>query len=249
VQSKGGIKSSEKTNPRELRANHAKNILKKNGVLQYGNLLDIGCGTGAIADFFHKEGAKVIGIDPNSKMIEEAKKYKSCIFLVQNGTNLQFTNSSFDTIIINDVLEHVPYNQARKLLEEAKRVMNVNGRMYVSIMNRWQIQEPHCRIPFLTWLPKFTWNITYSILKRTRKRYTDYYFPYTKQSFLNLAGEAGLKSTDYTGDYGREKINHPEQIGSKSIRLIVKILTKMGLQPQISDLSERFSVLIFVCTN
>lgn len=203
---------------------------------------------GVIADSFQKEGARVTGIDPNPEVIKEAKKYKSCTFLVQDGTNLQFTDSSFDTIIINDVLEHVPYNQASELLREAKRVMNVNGIIYVSIMNRWQIQEPHCRIPFLTWLPRSSWNITYSILMRTRKRYTDNYFPYTKQQFLDLAREVGLKSSDYTSDYGREKITHPEQIGSKSIRLIVKILTKMRLRHQLIDLSERFSVLTFICT-
>ena len=83
---------------------------------------------------------------------------------------------------------------------------------------------------------------------RTKKRYTDYYFPYTKKQFLDLAGEVGLKTVNYTSVYGREKITHPEQIGSKSIRLIVRILTKLRLQRQLITLSERFSVLIFICT-
>jgi 2-polyprenyl-3-methyl-5-hydroxy-6-metoxy-1,4-benzoquinol methylase len=222
--------------------------LRKNGITQYGNLLDIGCGNGVIADYFQKEGATVTGIDPNPEVIKEAKKYQSCTFFIQNGTNLQFPDSLFDTIIINDVLEHVPYNQASKLLREAKRVMNSKGRMYISIMNRWQIQEPHCRIPFLTWLPRSTWNITYSIFTRTKRRYTDNYFPYTKQQFLDLASEIGLKSVNYTADYGREKINNPNQIGAKTVRLIVKTLSKMGLQHQLANFSERFSILIFICT-
>jgi len=234
---------------RELRANHAKKILLLRGVKDFGVLLDIGCGKGIISNSFAKDGAFIIGIDPNSELIKEAMKFEFCKFIIQDGTKLAFDNNKFDIIIINDVLEHVPYEKAGKLLLEARRVMKSDGLIYVSIMNRWQIQEPHSRIPLLTWLPRSTWNTLYSILMRTRRKYRDNYFPYTKKQFLELAKEVKIDAIDYTNIYAEEKIYHPDQIGSRTIRLIARILIKLGLQNQVSKIAEKFSVLLFICKN
>jgi ubiquinone/menaquinone biosynthesis C-methylase UbiE len=231
-------------NIRELRAIHAKNILNIAGVKEYGKLLDIGCGNGDISESFRRDGAVVIGIDPNPKILPQKSE---CTFLVMDGTDLKFPNFSFDTIIINDVLEHVSYYKAKKLLSEAKRVLKLDGKIYISVMNRWEFQEPHCRIPLLTWFPRFLWNPIYSIFVKSNKKYRESYFPYTKNQIFKLIKNTGLETIDYTYIYGKEKVIHPEQIGSRVIRNLVKMMNKIGLKKQAINIARKFSVLIFVC--
>ena len=67
-------------------------------------ILDLGCGTGYLTDKIAASGAKVVGIDNASTMIEQARKnYSNLIFEVADGINLHFTEQ-FDAIFSNAVL-------------------------------------------------------------------------------------------------------------------------------------------------
>lgn len=77
------------------------------------NILDLGCGTGLIGEYFNKISNNIIGIDLSSNMLEIAKKkniYSNLIkaeleyFLEQNNINKIINNIYLDLIILADVL-------------------------------------------------------------------------------------------------------------------------------------------------
>ena len=81
---------------------------------QFGskNILDVGCGNGALAAFLISKGYNVYGIDASESGISIAKKnYGADRFFVQNVESETLTeelkNIPFDTIISTEVVEHL----------------------------------------------------------------------------------------------------------------------------------------------
>ena len=235
---------------REIRAVHALRVLRLSGHALGGCLLDLGCGRGWLTGKFAESGVFAVGVDKSLQLTRLAKNsVDGCEFLASEGTCLPFRNSVFQTIIINDVLEHVPYSDAIKLMAEAIRTVSKDGKIYISVMNRWQIVEPHLMVPLMTWLPKQTWNIVHRLkTKNPSAKYTQRYFPYTKARLKLLMHQLHLENEDYTWFYASEKISHPEQIGSRILRLLAKLLRALKLDRRLIILAaERVSPLIFVC--
>jgi SAM-dependent methyltransferase len=235
---------------RQMRAIQALKILSLAGHVVNGKLLDLGCGQGWLTKKFGETGVFAVGVDKSLQLIRFAKRDNNgCEFIVSDGSCLPFKGSVFKTIVLNDVLEHVPYSGAMRLMEEAVRTMSNDGTIYISVMNRWQIFEPHLMVPFMTWLPQQMWDIVYKL--KTRRfgdtKYTQHYFPYTKARLKRLTQQLQLASLDYTWIYGSEKIYKPEQIGSSILRTLVKLLKALKCDWLMIKLAGRVSPIIFVC--
>ena len=235
---------------REIRAVQALRVLRLAGHTINGKLLDLGCGKGWLTKKFSETGVFAIGVDKSLPLIRFAKRgVNGCEFLASEGRYLPFRDSVFKTIVINDVLEHVSYSDAIRLMTEAVRTMSKDGKIYISVMNRWQIFEPHLMVPFMTWLPKQTWNIVYRLKMRKHGiKYTQNYFPYTKAQLKRLTQQLQLESDDYTWFYASEKILQPEQIGSPILRTLIKLFRVLKLDRLMIKLAERVSLIIFVCS-
>jgi len=215
-----------------------------------GRLLDLGCGQGWLTRKFSETGVFAVGVDKNLQLIRYAKRDNNrCEFVMADGSYLPFKGSVFKTIVLNDVLEHVPYSKANGLMKEAVRALSQNGKIYISVMNRWQISEPHSMIPFMTWLPKQTWDFVYRL--KTRKKagvkYTEQYFPYTKTQLKKLTHQLQLDCDDYTWVYGSQKILKPEQIGSSFLRTLIVIFRFLKIERLMMKAAERVSPIIVVC--
>lgn len=91
---------------------------------QQYKILDLGCGLGATADFFHKKGlGEITGIDIDSKAIEYAKKiYPNHQFLVGNASNLEIYDfqSSFDIIYIINAF--YAFDNQKELIKSLQKV-------------------------------------------------------------------------------------------------------------------------------
>lgn len=235
---------------REIRASQALKVLTLSGHVINGYLLDLGCGQGLLTKKFSDANAFVVGIDKSEHLIRQAKHVvHGCEFIVSDGLYLPFRDLVFNTVIVNDVLEHVPYQDGTQLMKEAIRVLARDGKIYLSVMNRWQIFEPHLRVPFMTWMPKQTWDILYKLKigKNVRVKYTRRYFPYTKAMFRKLAEQLRLRCEDFTWFYAAEKISDPQQIGSPMLKFLVGLFKKLGLGGFLLVAAKKVSVLIFVC--
>ncbi|MBO4264660.1 MAG: class I SAM-dependent methyltransferase [Clostridia bacterium] len=101
-------------------------------------VLDLGCGAGGKSIYYASLGAeKVIGVDivkeyqSESKALAEKLGYADKFhFVLGDAANLPFATGSFDTIIMNDFMEHVP--EPEKALKEAYRLLSSGGRIYLN---------------------------------------------------------------------------------------------------------------------
>lgn len=242
---------------RERRADEAIRVLRMSGHRFGMLLLDLGCGQGHLDKKFLEIGICVVGIDTSITYLQTAKKNApGCNFIVCDGAHLPFKNFVFSTVICNDVLEHVSYSTAYSLIKEANRVLDASGKIYLSVMNRWEITEPHWLIPFFTWMPRFLWDRMFPVLVRlspkanntiSNIRYSDHYFPYTNDMLKRLVRESQLEFDDYTNFYAREKIFDPDYIGSSFVRIVVKVLRSLKLTCIAVALAQKTSVLVCVC--
>ncbi len=97
-----------------------------------GRLLDIGCDYGELTAPFAKLADKVYAVDPNKKVVAEAKKrHPSIRFSVAPAEKLPFKDSFFDVVVMMDVFEHVA--DEKKTLDEALRVIKPGGRLIFSV--------------------------------------------------------------------------------------------------------------------
>ena len=103
-----------------------KDFLRREGIAEAASILDLGCGTGAMASFFRPES--YVGVDMNARYISHARTAKSRYrFEVADGRSLSFADGSFDAVLINGVIHHLDDASARSLLQESRRVL-VPGR-------------------------------------------------------------------------------------------------------------------------
>lgn len=102
------------------------NIKNELDLTNYKNIIDIGCGTGALCSVLYDQGLHVTGIDPAIGMIETAKKKtnnKKISFIEANVlTVLPFKDKSFDVSICSFVAHGLNKNQRQIMYDEMIRI-------------------------------------------------------------------------------------------------------------------------------
>ena len=90
-------------------------------------VLDIGCGDGHFASIAYEGWPIDVGVDVMARDLPEAAArndvYRKVMFA--SGTALPFADGSFNTVISNCVIEHIPDNHA--VLAEISRVLRPDG--------------------------------------------------------------------------------------------------------------------------
>lgn len=92
----------------------------------FDNVLDVGCGTGALCSILHEMGLTVTGIDPADKMLKIAKRQPEnrIITFIQANVldHLPFENKSFDVSIASYVAHGLQKNARKQMYAEMSRV-------------------------------------------------------------------------------------------------------------------------------
>lgn len=113
---------------------HSEALLRlffENDLYESKNVLDVGCGTGAMIELFSKilPDASFVGVDNSSKMLEVAhgnplgsEKIK---YVQGNACNIQFSENTFDFVYTRLVLMHNPNPQ--EIIKEMVRVCKPAG--------------------------------------------------------------------------------------------------------------------------
>lgn len=100
-----------------------------------GDLLDIGCGGGRLLKLLASRANRAVGvdIDADARRLARAELMlaglPNCSLRHGDMYRLPFADGEFDTIILDDVLDDARY--PRRALEEAKRVLHPNGRLFL----------------------------------------------------------------------------------------------------------------------
>ena len=115
-----------------------------------GQLLDIGTGTGRMAQLFSDRALKVTGLDRSPEMLRLARARLQDLpaerFELVRGdfTDLPFEKDAFDTVLLHQVLHYAPAPEI--VLAEAARVTRTGGRLAIvdfAAHGREDLRERH----------------------------------------------------------------------------------------------------------
>lgn len=127
------------------------------GTAPLGALLDVGTGTGRIAELFAPRAARVSAFDKSPEMLRIARArlqhlpHDSVDFVQGDFARLPFADAAFDTVLFHQVLHYA--QEPEKVLAEAARVTRPDGRIAVvdfAAHDREELrtQHAHARLGF-----------------------------------------------------------------------------------------------------
>lgn len=107
-----------------------KNILKLNqGGQEKLKLLDVGCATGVFLDLARSMNFEVTGVEISRELSDYAK-INFNLNIVDSIYSIQ-ANNFYDVITLNDVIEHIPHNELKKLMDKILSLLKPNGCLVV----------------------------------------------------------------------------------------------------------------------
>jgi SAM-dependent methyltransferase len=98
-----------------------------------GNGLDVGCGTGVLAERLASAGYPMVGVDPSEGMLEILQARTSLVRPVHaSGSSLPFQDDNFELVVTVAALHHIADpDDVRQTLGEMLRVVKPSGRVVV----------------------------------------------------------------------------------------------------------------------
>lgn len=166
------------------------------------SILDVGCSTGIMGNYFSGYFGEVVGIDIDESAVQYAKENfakDNIKFNIGDAMDIRYPKNSFDVVVCAHVYEHVP--DADRLMTEIHRVLKPGGVCYFSAGNRIAVKEPHYNLPFLSVMPR---PFAHRYMKITGKG-TFYY-----EKHLSYRGLKRLVRNFERIDYTKRIIENPE---------------------------------------
>jgi len=97
-------------------------------------ILDVGSGSGRDSKHFKDEGLDVTGIDISDGLLEEAKKRAPDVeFKKMDMLSMDFEEKTFDGIWVAATLSDIEKKDAKKFLEDCKKILKDRGVVYISV--------------------------------------------------------------------------------------------------------------------
>lgn len=200
------------------------NLLSKNK-----SMLNIGAGRGGLSAALIKKYYKVDSLEYNPVYCEiiiwRFKKMKLNGKIMQGPIEEFKSKNKYDLILLTDVIEHV-YNP-KKSLENIHYLLNNNGKVYITVPNRYHLYDPHYKLPFILFMPR---KISDLILKIIGKYKTDksagmqslsemHYYTYNQ--FKKIVNSIGFEVIDLR----KREISNPDKyLYKKSQKTYFKVV-------------------------
>jgi 2-polyprenyl-3-methyl-5-hydroxy-6-metoxy-1,4-benzoquinol methylase len=123
-------------------------------------VLEVGCGTAALAAEVARRGATTVASDVSLRWLVLARKRLTeagvgdrVELVACAAEDLPFPDGSFDVLAASDVVEHV--DDADRFVAESARVLRPGGLLFLATPNRFSLGlEPHVRLPGVGFLPR-----------------------------------------------------------------------------------------------
>lgn len=212
---------------RRLKALKIEQLLALDRFRRPFELLEIGTGSGGIAHYFatHETlDCQVTAVD----VVDQRSVRDGYDFLTVDGTTLPLPQCRFDVVLSNHVIEHVGDSAAQSHhLQEIRRVMKPDGIGYLAVPNRWQLVEPHYRLAFLSWLPRWA-RTPYLRLCRRGQQYDCE--PLTERKLETLLRDAKFAYRNLCVEAFRRTLEIEDHLGFPAVtasRLPDSLLAKM----------------------
>ena len=117
-------------------------VMRVAAPLAHGRLLDVGCGDKPYETLFAPYVAEYVGAEYHDTYATSANVHKGKADVLYSGDRLPFEDGSFDTVLCNQVGEHVPHPEV--LFAELVRVLANGGKLIVTVPFSYRIHsEPN----------------------------------------------------------------------------------------------------------
>lgn len=102
------------------------------------SVLDVGCGTGNKSKYLESKGLSVMGIDFSEGMIAVATREVPTVpFVVMDIKDMSAMQQSFDGILAQAVLLHIPRAEMPPVINELKAKLKDDGLLYIAVKEKW----------------------------------------------------------------------------------------------------------------
>lgn len=91
-------------------------------------VLEVGCATGRLLSHFREMGCQAVGLEMSLSALQKSDGLSPVV--QGDASKLPFADESFDLVVANHVVEHVPDINA--FMEEVTRVTKTGGRVFLS---------------------------------------------------------------------------------------------------------------------
>lgn len=120
-----------------------------------GKLLDVGSGPAHLTYWAKKmySPLSIVSCDVSQPILDWAQNHNGATPVVSKGYQLPFRDGSFDGVLFADVLEHMLPEQAQIAAQEAFRILQPGGSIFINIPNRVTWSDAAKRDQGHVWLP------------------------------------------------------------------------------------------------
>ena len=175
-------------------------MIAQHATLHNARVLDSGGGNGMYASQIQTRYAATVDLcEIEQERVQEARQNGIGRALVSATEHTPYPSNTFDTIISNEVIEHV--NDDRQTLAEMVRILKPGGRAVIFCPNRWYPFETHGHYwrgeyhfgntPLINYLPD-----------PLRNRLAPHVRAYTKRGLFNLLDGLAVEVVYHTRIYG-----------------------------------------------
>jgi demethylmenaquinone methyltransferase/2-methoxy-6-polyprenyl-1,4-benzoquinol methylase len=105
-------------------------------------VIDIGGGTGRLAEYLSHSCSTVYILDESEGMLSMVKANPKVIAALGDALNTPFESSSFDVVIMSDVLHHI--EKQPSLIREISRILKKNGKFLIM-----DFEKKHIKVKLL----------------------------------------------------------------------------------------------------
>jgi 2-polyprenyl-3-methyl-5-hydroxy-6-metoxy-1,4-benzoquinol methylase len=138
----------------EERGKFVESVLSKVITLTGLHILDLGSGEGGTSKILSEKN-EVVSFDINK---ERLLRHETILYqkVLGDSEHLSFSSSSFDVIILQDVIEHL--QNKKNIIDSLQSLLKNNGFIYLSTPNKLSIfnviADPHWGVPFISLLKR-----------------------------------------------------------------------------------------------
>jgi SAM-dependent methyltransferase len=121
-------------------------------------VLNIGVGSGYLEELLVGRGVDAYALDPSAATIDRLQRELKMETRARRGygQDIPFDALFFDTVIMTEVLEHLPTEILHATLDEVRRVLKPGGELTGTVPYREDLEAnevvcPHCQTQFHRW--------------------------------------------------------------------------------------------------
>ncbi|MEH7082243.1 methyltransferase domain-containing protein [Neobacillus drentensis] len=181
-------------------------------------ILDLGCGTGDLANQMNQLGATIIGIDKSENMVKQAQqKYPGLTFRVQDAATMYYRDE-FDAVFSNATLHWV--KTPKQTLQSIYQALKPGGRFIAEFGGKGNVQK-----------------ITDELIHQLRASYQTEQFPWYYPSigeYTSLMEQVGFRVTH------AQHFDRPTPLnGENGLRNWIKMFATSMLEGLAPETKER----------